>query len=55
MPGIAPRSTMKSSATKLVAGALTLAILLAASFLIATGVRGGALRPLANAPLHQPR
>jgi len=41
--------------TVLVAVALTVAILLAVSFLIATGTRGGgALRPLANAPPHQP-
>ena len=39
--------------TVLVAAALTVAILLAVSFLIATGTRGeGALRPLANAPPH---
>jgi hypothetical protein len=41
--------------TVLVAVALTVAILLAVSFLIATGTRGGgALRPLANASPHQP-
>jgi len=36
-----------------VAIALAVAILLAMSFLIATGVRGGALGPLANVPACQ--
>jgi hypothetical protein len=41
--------------TILVAVALTVALLLAVSFLIATGVRGGGvLRPFANAAAHHP-